>query len=297
MNCWRAAALAAALVAAAGLGAAMMPAAHGQTRVERPAPAVRAVQILGGGSHIGVSIRDLDEAQAKKTPAGAGVVIEDVTAEGPAAQAGIRKGDILLEFDGERVRSARQLTRLVHETPAGRTVQAALLRDGQRTTVSVVPREGGRARLEGFEDLAEWGREFGARIAPAIPAVPAPPAPPSPRAPGWDFDELTGRTGRLGISVRALTPQLAEYFGVREGVLVSAVTENSVAAKAGIRAGDVITAIEGTSVSQPADVRRQTQTLKADQEFAITVMRDRKEVTLKGKLELPETRRSTRISV
>ena len=297
MNVWRAAALAAALVGAAGLGAAMMPAAHGQTRVERPAPAVRAVQMLRGGSHIGVSVRDLDEAQAKKTPAGAGVVIEDVTAEGPAAQAGIRTGDILLEFDGERVRSARQLTRLVHETPAGRTVQAALLRDGQRTTVSVVTREGGRARLEGFEDLAEWGREFGARIAPALPAVPAPPAPPSPRAPGWDFDELTGRTGRLGISVRALTPQLAEYFGVREGVLVSAVTENSVAAKAGVRAGDVITAIEGTSVSQPADVRRQTQTLKPDQEFAITVMRDRKEVTLKGKLELPETRRSTRISL
>ena len=73
----------------------------------------------------------------------------------------------------------------------------------------------------------------------------------------WNFDELVGRsTNRLGISVSTLSPQLAEYFGTKEGVLVSSVTDDSAAAKAGLKAGDVITSFNGTVVNDPSDVRR-----------------------------------------
>jgi membrane-associated protease RseP (regulator of RpoE activity) len=289
MKGWRAAALAASLAAAAGAGAAMAPAAvHGQARARVQAPHV---EILGGGSRLGVSIRDLEASEAKDAKgAAAGVVVEDVSDESPALKAGLRKGDVIVEFDGERVRSARQLTRLVRETPAGRSVQAIVLREGQRTTLTVTPEAGGRFSFEHFEDLEELGRAFRYRMpalpeAPPVPARPARPPTPPPPPSGWNLDELLERSGRLGATVRSLSPQLAEYFGTKSGVLVSSVDEESAAAKAGLRAGDVITSFNGAAIDNPADVRRQVQQLKDGDAFTIEVMRDRKPMTLKGTAE------------
>jgi membrane-associated protease RseP (regulator of RpoE activity) len=289
MTIWKTAALGAALAAAAGVGALVTPTAHGQTRVVRT-QSPRALEIFSGGSRIGVSIRDREEADgtAAKGVTG-GVIVDEVTTESPAEKAGIRKGDVIVEFDGERVRSARQLTRIVQETPPGRTVQAAIVRDGQRSTVSITPREGSGVRFEGLDDLANLHY----KLAPTPPRPPDAPRPPSPPA-VWKFDEFVGRSGnRLGMSVSTLSPQLAEYFGTKEGVLVSSVTDNSAAAKAGVKAGDVITSFNGTVVNDPSDVRGRVADLSDGDEFSIAVMRDKKPVTLKGKAERPERRRTT----
>src|SRR4029079_2295221 len=107
MNPWKGAALAAAVVAAAGIGAAFLPPAHAQNAPRAP----RGLEIFAGrGSQIGISIRDVDEADAKnnKLSTPTGVVIEEVSEESPAAKGGLQKGDIVVEFDGERVRSVRQ---------------------------------------------------------------------------------------------------------------------------------------------------------------------------------------------
>jgi serine protease Do len=289
MTIWKTAALGAALAAAAGVGALVTPTAHGQTRVVR-VQSPRALEIITGGSRIGVSIRDLEDAD--KTAAKGvttGVVVEEVSTESPAEKAGIRRGDAIVEFDGERVRSVRQLTRVVQETPAGRTVQAAIVREGQRSTVSVKPREGSGFRFEGLDDLANLRY----KLAPTPPRAPEPPRPPSPPA-DWVFDGLVGRSANsLGISVSTLSSQLAEYFGTKAGVLVSSVTDSSAAAKAGIKAGDVITSFNGTAVNDPSDVRRRVADLSDGDEFTIAVMRDKKAVTLKGKAERPERRRTT----
>jgi membrane-associated protease RseP (regulator of RpoE activity) len=301
MNRWKTAALVAVAVAAPAVGAALAPTAHGQTRVAR-APGSRALEILTGGSRIGVSIRDVEDGDTKN-PNGvnAGVVVEEVSTDSAAEKAGIRKGDVIVEFDGERVRSVRQLTRLVQETAPGRTVSAILQRDGQRTTVSVTPRDDSSFSFRGLEDLGDWGREFRYRVAPratppappAPPNAPTPPAPPSPPM-GWDFDGMLGRAGRLGISIDSLSPQLAEYFGTKDGVLVTSVSDDSVAAKAGLKAGDVITSFNGGTVSEPQDLRRRLQNLDDGDEFTIGVIRDRKTVTLKGKAERTDRRRSFR---
>ena len=103
----------------------------------------------------------------------------------------------------------------------------------------------------------------------------------------WDFDGRLGRSSRLGISIDSLSPQLAEYFGTKEGVLVSSVTDNSAAAKAGVKAGDVITSFNGSTINDPQDLRRRIQSLNDGDEFTVIVMRDRKPVTLKGKAEWP----------
>jgi S1-C subfamily serine protease len=293
MTIWKTAVPAAALVLAAGLGAAVLPPLQAQAVVAR-APKQRAIEVLTGGSRIGVSIRDVEAGDAKAAKgASGGVVVEDVTAESPAEKAGIRKGDVIVEFDGERVRSARQLTRLVQETPAGRAVQVALLRDAQRTTVTVTPDEGRGFSFERFSELQDLARDLPSRIAPRPPAPPAAPVPPSPPF-AWRFDDLLGRSSFLGITVDPLSPQLAEYFGTKQGVLVSSVADNSAAAKAGIRAGDVITSVNGSTVDAPADVRRAVQALRDGDEFTVVVTRDRKSVTLKGKAERPERRRTSR---
>jgi serine protease Do len=297
MTIWKTAALGAALAAAAGVGAAIAPVAHGQTRVVRT-QSPRALEIFTGGSRIGVSIHDIESGDTKAVKGvTTGVIVDDVSTESAAEKAGIRKGDAIVEFDGERVRSARQLTRLVQETPAGRTVQAAIVRDGQRSTVSITPSDSGAFRFDRFEDLADFGDAFRYKVAPRPPEAPRPPTPPSPPAPPmvWNFDEFTGRstTGRLGITVSTLSPQLAEYFGTKDGVLVSSVTDDSAAAKAGIKAGDVITSINGSAINDPSDVRRRVADLADGDEFTIAVMRDKKPLTLKGKAERQERRRTT----
>ena len=120
MKTWKTAAVLATAVAAAAIAAAIAPPLQGQTRIT---PKARAVQVFTGGSRLGVSIRDVEESDSKTAKAaGAGVIVEEVATDSPAEKAGIRKGDVIVEFDGERVRSVRQLTRLVQETPAGRTV-------------------------------------------------------------------------------------------------------------------------------------------------------------------------------
>ncbi len=290
MNAWKTGALVVAIAAAAGLDPADRP-AHAQARA---AQAPRVFELFTGYSWIGVSIRELSETDAKAAAAGtSGVVVEDVTPESPAERAGIRKGDVILEFDGERVRSVRQFRRLVQETPSGRTVQTALLRDGQRTTVSVIPGEGGRLQFNHLDELAGGNL----RVVPRR-AVPVPPTPPLPPQPADRFlDQSLGRTNRLGITVSSLSSQLAEYFGAKQCVLVTSVQDDSVAAKAGIKAGDVITALNGSNVDAPADVRRRLQELNDGDELTVSIIRERKPLTLKGKIEGSERRRTNRVVV
>jgi len=83
-----------------------------------------------------------------------------------------------------------------------------------------------------------------------------------------------GSYRRIGISTQTLTKQLADYFGVSEGILVTSVVENSAAAKAGLKAGDVITAVDGEKVDSPGDVTRAINK-KEDGPVTLTVVRDR----------------------
>jgi serine protease Do len=279
----------------------------------RVEPAQRAFEFATGGSWIGASVRDVtDEDVSKlKLPAATGAVVDDVSRDSPAATAGIKAGDVIVEFDGEKVRGTRHLTRLVQETPSGRKVQTSVMRDGQRVPLSVQPENSGHSTFMG--DFSNFDVPDIARIwtmparpappappappvAPSAPRPPVPPVPPAPPAAGWfDLDGLLGRgNGRLGVTIQELPQQLADYFGVRDGVLVTSVTSGSAAEKAGIKAGDVITTLNGATVSSSADLRQGTMRLDDGSEMTLGVVRDKKALTLKGKVEGGTEHRRTR---
>src|SRR5262249_14052792 len=223
-------------VALLGL-AALVP--SGSERVSAQGRGRELTILSGRGGELGVRIVDA---------ASGGVEIDDVQPDSAAEKAGLKRGDVIVEFDGERVRSGRQFARLVQETPAGRTVKATIMRDGKRQDVQVTPTEGSSSGSALFLD------KFG----PGIEAYRG-------RAFGPDLDHLRDLpflfdnfnrfdfptmmpSGRLGVDVEPLTTQLGQYFGAKDGVLVRAVTDGSAASKAGIKAGDVITSVNGTTI-------------------------------------------------
>ena len=106
----------------------------------------------------------------------------------------------------------------------------------------------------------------------------------------FDLFSRVRNTGRLGVTIETLDTQLAEYFGVKEGVLVKSVAADSVAAKAGLKAGDVITSVNGRHVYDSSDVTRALDRTETNGDLTIDVTRDKKTQTLKGKLEARETR-------
>jgi S1-C subfamily serine protease len=276
-------------VVLAGVGlivaAATAPSLHGQRddRFDRP----RTLSLLAGrGAAIGVSIRDVMPAEAGGQPP-AGVLIDEVRPDSPADKAGIKRGDVIVEFDGERVRSARQFSRLVQESTPGRTVTAAILRGDQRSSVQITPNDERRGDVMVSGDFGGYMRDLGrdlGRLGDRLPAFDF----------NFDFDLPAFATGRrLGVSVAELTSQLADHFGARGGVLVTSVTEGSAASRAGLKAGDVITSINGARVESREDLLRELRDADRDArdgdpgnvELNIGIVRDRKESTVKATLE------------
>src|SRR5215468_1845259 len=85
-----------------------------------------------GGSYLGIGTQDItsDRVGALKLKEERGVEVTMVDQDAPADKAGIKEHDVILEFNGAKVEGCEQLRRLIHETPAGRTVPIGLSRDG-----------------------------------------------------------------------------------------------------------------------------------------------------------------------
>lgn len=291
MSFWQKTALGAALVGAVGFGAAVAPTVSGQSRARvAVAPDVQVFSL--GGGRLGVTISDIEAADSKTTP---GVRIDEIEEGSPAEKAGFQKGDIVIEFDGERVRSTRQFSRLVSETPPGRQVTAIVSRNGQRSTLTVTPRDSSAYSFldsenrRALETLEGRLRVLPTPVPPRAPATPRAPRAPEPPA----IERFFYSGGTLGVTTNSLSDQLQEYFGAKGGLLVTSVTDDSAAAKAGVKAGDVIVSVNGRSVDDPFELRREVQRLDQGEEFTLEIVRDRKAMTLKGKIEERSSRRRT----
>jgi serine protease Do len=260
------------------------------------------VVVRHAGGRLGVSIGD-PEGEAR------GAVVRSVAPDSAAAKAGVKAGDVIVRFDGEAVRSASQLARLVAETPAGSPVAIEVTRGGTTQKLSATLSEGaGRVRI-----LRGGGGDFSFEMPEWEVEVPEPPPPPqapvAPRAPrvphAWGFkgDDgdfafrmLGGGPRKLGIEYMELGEQLAGYFKLsgQSGVLVTAVDADGPAARAGIKAGDVILELAGEAIDDASDLRRTVAKAEGGSEVAIKVQRDGRPVELKATLAKPEERKKRR---
>jgi serine protease Do len=92
---------------------------------------------------------------------------------------------------------------------------------------------------------------------------------------------MSWRSTALGVESESLNSQLAQYFGVKEGVLVRAVIKGSSAEKAGIKAGDVILKIDGTTVTSPREITSVLHGIRGTKRtIPVVVSRERKELTI-----------------
>lgn len=190
-----------------------------------------------------------------------GALIRSVEMNSPAERAGLKANDVVLQYNKQDVAGARQLTRLVGETPVGRTVDVTIRRDNREQTLKVTtektPFAFGGIRIQ-TPDLSPLRDQLSRTM---------------PR-----FDVLTSVSiSQEGIRVDSLTPQLRDFFGVKAsgGVLVALVDPGSVAAKAGLKAGDVITTIDGAAVSSPSEFNREMRSRTSP--FTLKVVRDKQE--------------------
>jgi len=125
---------------ALGATLSVAPVAAQQPTYRFPDPTV----LVGPGSSIGVRVRDLNADDFKNTGMNSveGAFVESVESGTPAEKAGLKSGDVIVEFDGDRVRSVRTLSRLVSETPPKRTVKTTVVRAGVRRSIDVTPEAG-----------------------------------------------------------------------------------------------------------------------------------------------------------
>ena len=271
---WR---MGASVLAAALLGAPAVSRAQEDGRE----PFIRAFRIAGGGSHLGVNLSDLgrEDRTRLKLPDERGALVKDVQPDTPAAKAGVEPDDVIVRFDGETVRSAAQLSRLVRETPAGRAVTIEVSRGGAIQHLTATLEEG-----RGFNQLLGDVGDMHVDVPPIPPVPPIPQVEPFVRE-GMDRlrqNFFIERPGRLGITYQELSGQLARYFKVAEGsLLVSDVSADSPAGKAGLKAGDVIVQVNGHPVSRGQDLREQVANAEPGSQLTLGVQREGKPLEVK----------------
>jgi serine protease Do len=228
---------------------------------ESPAPAE------GNPSYLGVYIRDVrpDRVGELKLKEPRGAEITMVDRDGPAGKAGLKEHDVILSFNGNAVEDAGDLRRKIQNTPSGTKVSLGISRDGQPLSLDV---------------------QLGDRKAVLSRRVP------EIRVPSLDIPgiAIVQHSRRYGLVVENLTPQLAEYFGAKngQGILVRSVEKGSPADAAGFSAGDVIVRVGDERIEDIGDWSRILRN-RSGEKVKIAILRNRKERTID--FSVPERRK------
>ena len=174
---------------------------------------------------LGVFIQEVTEdiADSLGLDEAKGALVASVTETGPADEAGLQAGDVIIRFDGKEVNKSRDLPRIVAETPVEAKVKVDVVRDGKVKTVTVTLGE-----LEQAENGGLLSRSGSSE--PAEETV------------------LTD----IGLAVSSLTAELAEQFGLsadEQTIIVVDVAEGSPAAEKGVQPGDIIRRLNQSAIS------------------------------------------------
>ena len=206
--------------------------------------------------YLGLMPQDIDDSLAKalKLENTKGALISQVTPGGPADKAGIKVGDVVVDFNGNKIEGSNALRNAVAQTPPGTEAKIGLLRNGRR--------------LEVTARLAERPKEASEKPAPSG----APEAQPS---------------RKLGLSVQTLTPDIAQQLGLDDdkGVVVADVAAGSPGDDAGLQRGDLIKEVNRLPVRTAEEFEKAIQNLKKGDSAALLVRRGSESFFLAIKIE------------
>src|SRR6266851_2662817 len=235
-----------------------------------------------GSSWLGVETHEVtsDKAKELKLSAERGVVLGKIVPDSPAAKAGLKENDVVMEINGQRVESAAQFRRMIHEIPAGRSIQLTVWRDGRTQTISATLGKS-QERRHAMKMVAPTPGTFSFRM-PEMPEIPSM---------EWNGNMLRGGQPRLGIDAEDISGQLGAFFGAPdgEGILVRDVNSGSPAEKAGVKAGDVITSLNGERIRSVGELREKLSAKRDDKDRTVKlgVLRNKSEISLTVELPAP----------
>jgi serine protease Do len=180
---------------------------------------------------MGVQIQALsdDMARTYRMKDSKGALINDVTADSPAEKAGLKADDVVLAVDGHAIEDNSALTSYIAPKAPGTTVNLRVLRGGAEQTIAVT--------------LGTFPEETS------------------------DADNESANRGQLGMTLRNLTPDMAERLELprgSKGVVVTAVEAGEAAEEAGLSRGDVIVSVNGAAVGSVADFEREIDRARPD---------------------------------
>ncbi|MEO0392371.1 MAG: Do family serine endopeptidase [Pseudomonadota bacterium] len=187
---------------------------------------------------LGVRIQQVtdDIAESLGLDSARGALVAQVTPDGPAEDAKIEQGDIILEFDGKNVEDMRRLPRIVAETRIGKDVPVVVWRDSDEVRLRVELGELEAAEEAGLLDASTGSNDGGSQ---------------------GDIRTDDEALESLGLSMSALSPRLRDRYELPEdidGVVITAVDGNGPAADKDLRSGDVVVEVNQQTVSTPEDV-------------------------------------------
>src|SRR5437588_11143067 len=235
-----------------------------------------------GSSWLGVETHEVtaDKAKELKLSAERGVFLGKIVPDSPAAKAGLKENDVVTEINGQRVEGAAQFRRMIHEIPAGRSIQLTVWRDGRTQTISATLGKS-EEHHHAMKMVAPTPGTFAFRM-PEIPEIPSM---------EWDGGRFLGGQPRLGIDAEDLSGQLGAFFGAPdgEGILVRDVNSGSPAEKAGVKAGDDIISLSGERIRSAGELREKLSAKREDKDRTVKlgVLRNKSEVSLTVELPAP----------
>ncbi|MEQ1945902.1 MAG: PDZ domain-containing protein [Bryobacteraceae bacterium] len=229
-----------------------LPLAAQQTPATPQQPALPRMMAKGGFLGVGIQEITAERAKVLRLHDNSGVEVTRVRPESPAEVAGLKPADVIVQYNGAKVEGMEQISRLVRETPVGKDVKVDIIRNSSPMTVTV--------RIGPIPGMQQSSKD---NLVPNVPDMPR-------VFQGW-------RNPMLGVEVEAIEGQLAQYFGVKQGVLVRSVAQHSPGEKAALKAGDVILRVDDAAVTNPAEVSAKLRTL-AGKTFNVTLMREHREM-------------------
>ncbi len=179
---------------------------------------------------LGVAIQDLDDDMAKSFgfEGKKGALIGDVTPDSPAADAGLKQGDIIVRFNGQEVVDVTNLRRMVADSKPGQSIELSFVRDGKQENAKVNISE-----MQGEEK--------------------------QPSQPDQE-------SSQIGLTVTKVTPEIAQQLGLEaaRGVVVTELTQGGIADSSGLRERDIILNVNGTDVNDAATFKRLVNSRSVD---------------------------------